>query len=258
MPENYDLGGLKGRLLSFYINYLKSWDYIGARRPDKIISISKTVADRCLKNYHLPSAVIYPPFDYEYWSKIANILKKNNSNLTQKFAEIKNKNFFLIVSRLEKYKRIDLVIKTFNKIKETLVIVGKGSQENKLKKMAKKNIYFYKDLTDEELGYLYQKTDALVMPQEEDFGYVSLESQFFETPVIAFNKGGATETIIEGKTGLFFNYQTEEKIISAIETFKKKKYNFGNYLFKNKDKLFEKFCYPNFERSIKKLTIEYR
>ena len=253
MPKNYDLIGLKAKLFSFYITYLKRWDYIAARRPDKIISISKTVADRCLKNYHLPSEVIYPPFDYEYWSKIANILKKDNYKLVQKFSEIKNKRFFLAVSRLEKYKRIDLVIKTFNKIKETLVIVGKGSQENPLKKMAKKNIYFYKDLTDEELGYLYQKADALIMPQEEDFGFVSLESQFFNCPVIAFKKGGATETVFSDKTGIFFSHQKEEEVVFAIERFKNLKYNLKKNLSQNKRQIFERFQYFNFKENFNKI-----
>lgn len=257
MPENYNLVGLKTKFLSFYINYLKSWDYIAARRPDKIISISKTVADRCLKNYHLHSEVIYPPFDYEYWSKIAQILKKNNFNFDQKFFEIKNKNFFLIVSRLEKYKRIDLVIKTFNKINDRLVIVGKGNEETRLKKMASKNIYFYKDLIDEELGYLYQKADALIMPQEEDLGFVALESQFFNRPVIAFKKGGATETVISEKTGIFFSHQKEKELIFAIERFKKLKYNLMKNLSQNKKQLFDRFNYFNFKENFNKIVYKH-
>lgn len=253
MPENYGISGLKRELVSFYFNYLKKWDLIAAQRPDKIISISKWVADRCLKYYRLPSEIIYPPFDLEYWLKIKKKLSFENQSFPKKFLSVKNKKYFLVVSRLEKYKRLDLVIDTFNQIDDNLIIVGEGSEERNLKKRAKGNIYFYKNLTDTELGKLYLNAEGLIMPQEEDFGYVSLEAQFFGCPVIALKRGGATETIFEGKTGLFFKKQDKKEIIFTIERFKKIKYNLRNYLLKKNKILFEKFSLINFKKKFKDL-----
>jgi len=219
MPQNYHIFGLKEFLFSPYFNYLKKWDYACAQRADKIISISETVRKRCLRYYQRESEVLYPPFDLEYWRKfkIQNLnFKITNQN--SKLIKIK-KAFFLVVSRLESYKKVDLVIKVFNKRKENLIIVGEGTEEKKLKKIAGKNITFFKKLTDEELAYFYSHALALIMPQEEDFGYVALEAQFFGTPVLAYKKGGATETIIEAKTGLFFEEQNEESLNKIIDYF---------------------------------------
>ena len=223
-PENYFESKVIYPLLKPYINQIKKWDYVAAQRPDKIISISQTVVDRCQRHYQRKSEMIYPPFDIEYWSKIKLQMINNKSQINFKF-QISNFKFYLIVSRLEPYKRVDLVVQSIKRLNQNLIIVGEGSQERKLKQMAGNNIHFYKKLSDEELGYLYDKARALIMPQEEDFGYVSLEGQFFGCPVITYKKGGATETVIDGKTGLFFNHQTEESVIEALERFEAKSYN---------------------------------
>ena len=117
------------------------------------------------------------------------------------------------------------MIKVFNKLNKPLIIVGEGSQEDKLKQMACNNITFLSKLSDVELGNLYSSAQALIMPQEEDFGYVSLEAQLFGCPVIAYKKGGVLETVIDGKTGILFNIQTEKSLRSAIERLDKIKYN---------------------------------
>jgi len=248
MPENYHLSGLKKLFLSPYLNYLKKWDYLCAQRADKIITISKTVYDRCQKYYQRESEVIYPPFDLEYWKTINSKLKPQSSKL-----QLKTKNFFLIVSRLESYKKIDLVIKVFNKRKENLVVVGEGSEEKKLKKIASKNITFLKKLTDEELAYLYSHASALIMPQEEDFGYVSLEAQFFGCPVLAYKKGGAVETVLEGKTGLFFDEQNEKSLNQLIERFKKVKNDLKEKTLKNSFENVKKFDKIYFTNQFKKI-----
>jgi len=216
MPENYYLSGFKKNMISQYFNYLKKWDFIASKRADKIFSISKTVRQRCLKYYQRDCDVIYPPFDIEYWEKVKLKIKNQKSKI-----KIRSQRYFLVVSRLENYKKVDLLIKVFNKRKENLFVVGEGSEEKKLKKMASKNIIFLKKITDEELAYLYSNALALIMPQEEDFGYVSLESQFFGTPVLAYKKGGATETVLANKTGLFFEEQTEGLINKLINRFNK-------------------------------------
>ncbi len=256
--KDYFSNNIFNLFLGFYINYLKKWDKIVSFRPDKIISISKTVANRCNKYYHRESQVIYPPFDIDYWQKIKKeILREivNENKRLNKLPKFKfniNEKFFLIVSRLEPYKKIELVIEAFNKRKENLVIVGEGSLENNLKKMVKKNnIFFLKKLTDKDLGFLYSFAQALIMPQEEDFGYVALESQFFSCPLISCNKGGVSELIRDKKTGLFFHKQTPEEIFFVIERFYKIKYNLETNLKNQKKEFFEKFDKKNF---IKKFT----
>jgi len=198
---------------------LKQWDFVAAQRPDHIISISKIVQQRTKKFYKRDSEVIYPPFDLDYWQK----LKDKSSTF-----HVSSSKFFLVVSRLEPYKRVDLAVNVFNQLNENLIIVGKGSLSNELKRMASKNIQFVSDLTDGELGQLYQNARALIMPQEEEFGYVSLEAQFFGCPVIAYKKGGATETVLENKTGIFFDKQSKTSLQAAVERFKKIQYNLKN------------------------------
>jgi len=232
------------KLVNPYLNDLKKWDKIASQRPDKIISISQTVVERCKKYYGRESEVIYPPFDKEYWDKI-------NSK-----PQLKTQNYYLVVSRLERYKKVDLVIKTFNQLQNlNLIIVGKGTEENKLKQIAGKNIQFVKDLSDEELSCLYSQAQALIMPQEEDFGYVALEAQFFGCPVIAYNKGGATETVIDGETGLFFNKQSVDSLTDALERFDKISYNLREntvkFGWKNTEKFNKDRFIENFQRTIK-------
>lgn len=212
--------------IKIFTDYLKNWDKTVAQRPDKIISISKTVKKRCEKYYQRKSQVIYPPFDIKYWNNIKLQITNYKSQVNSKL-KILNSEFYLVVSRLESYKKVDLVIQAFNRLKDNLVIVGEGTQENYLKQIAKnkKNIIFFSKLTDLELGYLYSKAEALIMAQEEDFGYVSLEAQFFGCPVIAYKKGGALETIIDEKTGIFFDKQKIDFLIKMIERFRKIKYN---------------------------------
>ncbi len=207
------------------INYFKKWDYIGAQRPDKIIAISQTASKRCLKFYKRKSEVIYPPFDFDYWQKIKSQLFP--LNFQERFTKLVSNlnNYYLVVSRLEPYKKVDLVIKLFRKLSYNLIVVGEGSLKRKLQKMASKNIIFFSNVDDQKLAWLYSQAKALIMPQEEDFGYVAIESQFFGTPVIAYGKGGAKETIIEEKTGLFFDKQNEESLAKILERFELISYN---------------------------------
>jgi len=215
-----------------YLEYLKQWDLAAAQRPDKIFSISETAKNRCKKYYHRDSEVIYPPFDTEYWRSLSSrpkwrdLIKKipRLASLARNDRGVRKK-YFLIVSRLEPYKKIDLAINVFNKLNDNLVIVGEGSEENNLRRISGGNITFFKKITDEELGYLYSNAQALIMPQEEDFGYISLEAQFFGCPAISYKKGGALETVIEGKTGIFFDKQSENSLRKAVERFAKIKYN---------------------------------
>ena len=231
-------------LIKGYVEFLKRWDFVTAQRPDKIISISETVRKRCLEYYNRDSEVVYPGFDEKYWQNIKDQISPLRSSSFEGQAKIKN--YFLIVSRLEQYKKVDLVIKVFNKLNKPLIIVGEGTEEKKLKQMAGKNITFLSKLSDAELGNYYSNAEALVMPQEEDFGYVSLEAQFFNCPVIAYKKGGAVETVEDNKSGIFFDSQTEKSLEGAIERLDKIRYNLKNGILEFGNKNIEKFSKEKF------------
>ncbi len=191
----------------FFINHLKEWDRIAATRPDQIVSISQTVADRCRNYYDRSSTVIYPPFDTSYWGAFKKV-----SPLEE--------DYYLLVSRLEPYKKVDQVLEAFTTLPEQkLIVIGEGSQFKALRAKASHNVEFLSQVTDQKLAQYYTHARALIMPQEEDFGYVALEAQFFGSPVIAYRKGGAVETIIEEKTGIFYDDQTAESLKNTIQKF---------------------------------------
>lgn len=221
------------RLISKPIVFcLKIWDKIAAQRPDAYIAISKEVQKRIKKYYGRDSAVIYPPaltFDYP-------------QNLKSQ-----DKDYFLIVSRLVSYKKIDLAIRAFNELKLPLKIIGKGIEENRLKAMAGPTIEFLDYLTDKELVEYYSGCRALIFPGLEDFGLTILEAQGFGKPVIAFKAGGALETVVEGKTGKFFNKQEVKSLVNAIR-------EFGNLTINPKDCIAQakKFNYEQFKESFTK------
>ncbi|MGB4965881.1 MAG: glycosyltransferase [Microgenomates group bacterium] len=209
-PEAYP--SLMERLAqhTLYTRYLKTWDRIAANRPDKLIGISKIVCKNIKKYYQKESETIYPPFDIDYW----NGFKPTPTSALRSRGE-----YYLVVSRLEQYKRIDLVIKTFNKLNKKLIIIGSGSQLERLKGMAGKNITFVEKISDAELADYYSHAKALILPQKEEFGYTALEAQFFGCPVISYAISGAAETIVPEITGILFPQQTELSLTEALEKF---------------------------------------
>ncbi|KKQ95689.1 MAG: putative glycosyltransferase [Candidatus Woesebacteria bacterium GW2011_GWB1_43_14] len=202
---------MKKSVSKIAVDYLRNWDKVAAQRPDTMIAISKEVQKRIKKYYGRESEVIYPP---------AGELKTNNLKL-----KINTHDYFLIVSRLVSYKRVDLAIKVFNELDLPLVIVGTGSEERKLRQMSKKNIIFTGRLTESELANYYYRSKALVFPQKEDLGLVSLEAQNFGKPVIAFYGGGAKETVINNKTGVFFYTQSVSELKNALKKFSGMKFS---------------------------------
>ena len=244
--DTYNNNPLLKGLTEPYMKRLREWDYIASRRPDHIISISQTVAERCRKYYERESSVIYPPFDIDYWKNIK--LKIKNEKLKTKYNLQK---YFLVVSRLEKYKRVDLVINTFNKLQDkTLVVVGKGSEEKYLKSISSDNITFLQDITDEDLANFYINAEALIMPQEEDFGYVSLEAQFYGCPVLSYEKGGAVETVLQDKTGVFFTEQTTQSLLEILERFDLISYNLKTSTKKEGPKNVKRFAKDTFKEDL--------
>ncbi len=209
------------------VAYLRAWDKIAAQRPDTYLAISQNVQNRIKKYYHRDSEIIYPPLDMEKWIP----------------TEQKTEDYFLVVSRLVTYKRVDLAIEVFNQLQLPLKIIGNGREKRKLKRMAGKNIEFLGELTDKELLGYYQRSRAVIFPQEEDFGLVPLEAQASGRPVIAYRKGGALETVVEGETGLFFGSQTPRgltRVIKQFETIKFKPQAFGQNVVKFSQARFKK------------------
>lgn len=209
---------------------LRTWDYIAAQRPDIYATISKTTQKRIEKYYKRDSTVIYPGIR----------IPKNFQS------DGKKGEYFLIVSRLVPYKRIDIAIEAANKLKVPLKIIGAGSNRNRLQKIAGKTIEFIdRYLTETELVGYYQNCIALLFPGEEDFGLVSLEAQSLGKPVIAYEKGGLFETVKPGITGEFFYPQTKEALINVLEKFKPEKYSkencFNNALLFTEQKFVENF-----------------
>ena len=190
-----------------FISYLRIWDKEASYRVDEFWAISKFIKERIKKYYSSDSNLIYPPLD------ISKFYVSNDQG-----------DYFLMVGRLVAYKRFDLGIKAFNKFGFSLKIAGVGPEFKKLRKMAKDNIEFLGSVSDDQLASLYSKTKALVFPQEEDFGIVPLEAMASGRPVIAFRSGGAIETIVEGKTGAFFDEQTVDSLAYAVKNFDASKF----------------------------------
>jgi len=233
--EEYFDSAFKKTVVRPLISYLRQWDKIAAQRPDFYLAISLNVKERIKKYYGRESEVVYPPVEVDRFK-------------ASKHQSIKE-DYFLAVSRLVKYKKVDLAIEAFNKIGWNLKIVGVGREMDRLKKMAKRNIEFIGELTDEELLFYYQDCQAVIFPQEEDFGIVSLEAQACGKSVIAYKAGGALETIIDGKTGKFFYPQTTEALAAKLQSFRAAKY-------KTEDcrRQAERFSKEKFKKQFKELA----
>ncbi|MDD4287960.1 MAG: glycosyltransferase [Candidatus Peribacteraceae bacterium] len=215
-------GRLRRKFLERTFHQLRIWDSEAADRPDHLVAASKEVQRRIELYWRRESAVIYPPVD-DFWFQESK-QQTANSNRPQSQSPIPNP-YHLVVSTLVPYKRIDLAISACEKAGIYLKIVGEGPAMASLKRMAGKNVEFYGYRSKDELKDLYRSAQVTIVPGEEDFNLVALESMACGTPVLAYRAGGPLETIVEGKTGAFFDAPTAESLTHALREFKRENFD---------------------------------
>ena len=234
--KNENVRFLKRKIIELFFNYLRVWDLATASRVDYFISNSNNVKKRILKYYRRDSEVIYPPVDVEGM-----------------LFEAKKQDYFLAVSQLVSYKRVDLAVRAFNELKKELIIIGEGPEFMKLKKMARGNIKLLGWQSGERLKQYYAGAKAFIFPGEEDFGITPVEAQASGTPVIGFGRGGLLETVSEGETGLFFHKQDFKDLIDAVEVFEASSGKFDCYKVRENSLRFSR---QRFENDLKKFIEE--
>jgi glycosyltransferase involved in cell wall biosynthesis len=234
--KNEKIRFLKRKFIEAFFNYLRVWDLATASRVDYFISNSDNVRKRILKYYKRESSVIYPPVPVNEF----------------KFSD-KKEDYYLIVSQLISYKRIDIAVEAFNRLSKKLVIIGDGSEKKKLARKAGKNIKFLGWQNDKVLKEYYSNARAFIFPGEEDFGITPVEAQASGTPVIGYGKGGLLETVIDGVTGLFFYRQDAEGLAEAVERFENAEDSMDKYIIRENAKRFDTAV---FENELKSFIIE--
>jgi len=195
-------GKIKNIVYSILSHHLRMWDYLAAQRVDYFIANSKVVQERIKKTYRRESTVIYPPV------RCLEFLPSETDG-----------DYYLVVSRFVEYKRVDLAIKACNELGKKLIVVGSGQEYKSLKKLAGETVQFIGNASDDEVKKLMAECKALLFPGEEDFGIVPVEAMSSGRPVIAYSKGGALDTVVDGETGVLFGEQTAEALKAAIERF---------------------------------------
>ena len=186
------------------IKKLRKWDYSAAQRPDFMIANSNEVKNRIKKYYDRTSEVINPPVNTERFSP------KNQEY---------DGGYYLVVSRLVPYKRVDLAVRACTELGVKLVVAGRGPELKNLKKLAGNTIEFVENPSDNQINQLYSGAKGFIFSAEEDFGITPVEAMACGIPVVCYGKGGATETVIDGKTGIFHSQQTVKSLKNAIDRF---------------------------------------
>lgn len=205
------VGGLRGRILHRMLDFLREWDRRTAQNVSHFIANGRTVQSRIREYYGRDSVIIHPPVETDFYLPDSR----------------KREDFYLVVSALAPYKRIDLAVEACARLGKSLVIIGSGPDAARLSRLARPEIRLLGWQSDEVIRDHLQRCKALLFPGEEDFGIVPVEAMACATPVIAFGKGGATETVIPPEmsaaspTGLWFQKQTAESLAEVIQQFEK-------------------------------------
>lgn len=208
----FDYQKRSGALTRFFMDrwmpQIRLWDYVSAQRIDALFANSKYIARRIKKFWNRDALVIYPPVNVGYFNPTNDAARED---------------FYVFFSRLVPYKRADIAIDACAALGKKLVVIGGGSEAKKLQELAKgkSGISFTGRISDEKVREYLQKCKALIFCAEEDFGIIPVQAQACGTPVIAFGKGGATESVLDKKTGVFFPEQTAASCAEAIKEFEK-------------------------------------
>lgn len=227
------MGRIKRTIISIFLFFMRKWDKCSSKRVDYFIGNSTAVVERIKRCYGREATVINPP------------VRCNLFNISETDGD-----YYFVVSRLVPYKRFDLAVQACKELGKRLVVIGDGPEREELEKLAEgnSNITFMRRQPDEVVKKYMQECKALLFPGEEDFGIVPVEVQACGRPVIAFGKGGVLDTVIDGKTGVYFKEQTVESLKQAILKFEKMKFDkeeirkhsleFDEPVFRNKIKEF--------------------
>ena len=201
------VGGVTRSALPFFMWGLKKWDLRAAQQPNYYIANSQLVAQRIKQIYGREAVVIPPPIDVDRFEPAEDI-----------------DDYYLVLSRLIPYKRIDLAIEACKRLNRRLLIIGDGPDRARLEKLAGPKTEFLGRQPDGRINHYASRCRALLFPGEEDFGMVPLEVNAAGRPVIAFRGGGAVETVVEGLTGVFFDRAETNSVVEAIEEFESKRW----------------------------------
>lgn len=223
-----DLGlnhGWKKYILNPIINNLflkiRIWDYIASNRVDISLANSKNTQNRIQKYYRKDSILLYPPIETSRFSSVVKNIDKKWDN-----KPFENNNYYIIISALTEFKKIDIAINWFNKLEEKLIIIWAWDYKENLEKLVKKdNIYFAWTKYNDELVYLVQNSLGLIFPWEEDFWIVPIEVMAAWKPVFAYNWGWLTETVLSWITWEFFDNKDWDDFVERFNTFHKNNLN---------------------------------
>ncbi|MBL7022086.1 glycosyltransferase [Patescibacteria group bacterium] len=196
------------KILPLVLHKLRLWDLFAAQRVDHFIANSKYISRQIKKYYNRESVIIYPPVEVDNYSISSEI-----------------KDYYVLVSRLRPYKKVDIAVRAFNELGLPLIIIGSGDELKRLKKIAKANITFLGEVDEETKIKYVQEAKAFIHPQVEDFGISAVEAMAAGRPVIAFDGGGARETVIDNITGVLFSEQSWETLVYTVLNFDHTKFD---------------------------------
>ncbi len=206
------------------LHYIRRFDQRTQDSVDYFIANSHYVAARIQENYGREAKVIHPPVDVEAFQPTQN-----------------RDDYYVTCSRLVPYKRVDLLVEAFAKMPDKkLVVIGDGEQRRRLKAKAAKNVSFLGQIPHEKLREILPKARAFLFAAEEDFGIVMVEAQAAGIPVIAYGKGGSTDAVLPGRTGLFFHEQTVDAVRDAVVRFEKMEHDFEQVTIRKHAETFSK------------------
>lgn len=201
--------GLKSAIARAILHYIRLWDVASSNRVDVFVANSHYVAQRIWKMYRREAQVIYPPVDVDRFTPKGQ-----------------REDFYLTLSRFVPYKKIDLIVEAFTQLGLPLVVIGDGPDFNKVKRIAGPNVQLLGYQPDIVVKDYMERCKAFVFAADEDFGITPVEAQAAGAPVIAYGRGGVTETVLHGETGLFFQEQTVESLLATVRAFESGEYQF--------------------------------